>query len=86
MPQAVLHGILLRARRDLVEERLGRERVLQPRGRAQGTGEERREDRVHQHALARHGSRAVVLASDTARHVGGHRVVAIVEVGRIRRR
>ena len=54
----------LHLRRDLVEEALLREGVLQPRGRTQRSGQKRRRHGMRQHALARDGAGAIVLAAD----------------------
>ena len=85
MLQPVLHRIRFHVRGDFVHEAFLRERILQARGRAQRTGEERRRHGMRQHALASDGAGAVVLAADAARDIRGHRVAAVVEILRIGR-
>ena len=84
--QPVRDRIGLHVRRDFVHEALVRERVLQARRRSQRPGEERRRDRVREHALARDRAGAAARAADAAGHVRRRGVAAVVERGRRARR
>ena len=87
VPQPIRDRIGLHVRRDLVHERLVRERVLQTRRRSQRTGEERRRDRVRQHALARRPCRCRRSAPPTQPVTyDGAALLPLLNAGRRRRR
>src|SRR6185437_10518453 len=71
--------ILFNAGADFIHETLMGKGVLQTQGRTQGSGKERRNYGVGEHALTGDSARAAAFAADAAGDIGRHQVVAIAQ-------